>query len=62
MHLHVCDFVGVTDLVAVPFFDFSTNTTNIEVTWDAASSPYCGEVLHYVVMISSDEQCNIRNG
>ena len=41
------------------------NTTNrpdtITVTWDAANSPYCGEVLYYVVMISSDEHCNIMN-
>ena len=41
------------------------NTTNSEdtitVTWDAANSPYCGEVLYYIVMISSDEHSNIMN-
>ena len=41
------------------------NTTNSEdtitVTWNNASSPYCGEVLYYIVMISSDEHCNIMN-
>ena len=41
------------------------NTTNssdtITVTWDAANSPYCGGVLYYIVMISSDEHCNIIN-
>ena len=48
--------IGVTNLM---------NTTNSEdtitVTWDAASSPYCGGVLYYVVMISSDEHSNIMN-
>ena len=42
-----------------------TNTTYrpevIIVTWDPASSPYCGEVLYYRVAISSDEHTNIPN-
>ncbi|XP_065915112.1 uncharacterized protein [Dysidea avara] len=42
-----------------------TNTTYtpniINVTWDPASSPYCGEVLYYQVVISSDGHCNIVN-
>ena len=42
-----------------------TNTTYrldlIIVTWDPASSPYCGEVLYYQVVISSDEHVNIPN-
>ena len=41
------------------------NTTysedTITVTWDAATSPYCGGVLYYIVMISSDEHSNIMN-
>ena len=41
------------------------NTTNSEdtitVTWDAANSSYCGGVLYYIVMISSDEHFNIMN-
>ena len=49
-------YVGVTNL---------TNTTyspyTITVSWDAATSPYCGGVLYYTVMISSDEHCNIMN-
>ena len=49
-------YVGVTNLM---------NTTNSEdtitVTWDAANSPYCGGVLYYIVMISSDEHSNIMN-
>ena len=49
-------YIGVTNL---------TNTTNSEdtitVTWNNASSPYCGEILYYMVMISSDEHCNIMN-
>ena len=42
-----------------------TNTTYksdlIIVTWDPASSPYCGEVLYYQVVISSDGYVNITN-
>ena len=42
-----------------------TNTTYksdlIIVTWNPASSPYCGEVLYYQVVISSDEHVNITN-
>ena len=42
-----------------------TNTTYksdlIIVTWDPASSSYCGEVLYYQVVISSDEHVNILN-
>ena len=41
-----------------------TSTTNSEdtitVTWSAATSPYCGGILYYVVMIS-DENSNIMN-
>ena len=41
------------------------NTTNSEDTitiiWDAATSPYCGGILYYIVMISSDEHSNIMN-
>ena len=40
-----------------------TNTTYksdlIIVTWNPASSPYCGEVLYYQVVISSDEHTDI---
>ena len=39
----------------------SYRSNKITVTWDPASSPYCGEVLHYQVVISSDEHCNIVN-
>ena len=42
-------------------FNSCTNKTNITVTWDAATSPYCGEVLYYTVMISSDEHSSIMN-
>ena len=42
-------------------FNSCTNETNIFVTWDAATSPYCGGVLYYIVMISSDEHSNIMN-
>ena len=41
------------------------STTNSEdtitVTWDVANNPYCGEVLYYIVMISSDEHSNIMD-
>ena len=57
----MCGFVGVTDLEAMPFFDFNTNTANIEVTWGAAESSYCGRVLYYIAMISSNEYSNIMN-
>ena len=33
----------------------------VVVTWDPARSPYCGEVLYYQVVISSDEHVNIPN-
>ena len=36
---------------------YSPNT--IIVSWDAAESPYCGGVLYYIVVISSDEYSNI---
>ena len=36
---------------------YSPNT--IIVSWDAAESPYCGGVLYYIVMISSDEYSDI---
>ena len=36
---------------------YSPNT--ITVRWDAANSPYCGGVLYYIVVISSDEHSNI---
>ena len=42
-------------------FNSCTNKTNIFVTWDAATSRYCGGVLYYIVMISSDEHSNIMN-
>ena len=42
-------------------FDCNTNTVDITVRWDAANSPYCGGVLFYIVMISSDEHSNIMN-
>ena len=42
-------------------FDCNTNTVDITVSWDAANSPYCGGVLYYIVMISSDEHSNIMN-
>ena len=36
------------------FFDCSTNATNVIVTWINATSLYCGEVLYYMVQLSSD--------
>ena len=42
-------------------FDCNTNAVEITVRWDAANSPYCGGVLYYTVMISSDEHSNITN-
>lgn len=42
-------------------FDYNTNAVEITVQWDAANSPYCGGVLYYIVMISSDEHSNITN-
>ena len=42
-------------------FDCNTNAVEITVRWDAANSPYCGGVLYYIVMISSDEHSNIMN-
>ena len=53
--------IGVTNLKLMETFDSCTNETNITVTWDAATSPYCGRVLYYMVMISSDEHSNIVN-
>ena len=51
MYAH--NYIGVTNLI---------NTTNSEdtitVTWEAANSSYCGGVLYYIVMISSDEHSN----
>ena len=41
------------------------STTNSEdtitVTWDAVPDPYCGGILYYIVMISSEEHSNIIN-
>ena len=54
-------YIGVTDLQVMNIFDCNTNTFDITVRWDAANSPYCGEVLYYIVMISSDEHFNITN-
>ena len=42
-------------------FDCNTNAVEITVRWDAANSPYCGGVLYYTVMISSDEHSNITD-
>ena len=48
--------IDVTNLVN------STNRPDtITVTWNNASSPYCGGILYYIVMISSDEHSNIMN-
>ena len=56
LNFFVLYFSGITQL---------TNTTYksdlIVVTWEPASSPYCGEVLYYQVVISSDEHVNIAN-
>ena len=52
-------YIGVTDLQVMNIFDCNTNTVDITVSWDAANSPYCGGVLYYIVMISSDEHSNI---
>ena len=54
-------YIGVTDLQVMNIFDCNTNTFDITVRWDAANSPYCGEVLYYIVVISSDEHFNITN-
>jgi len=56
MILFYFGFLGVTHL---------TNTTYksdlIIITWDLASSPYCGEVLYYQVGITSDEHTDLKN-
>ena len=52
-------YIGVTDLQVMNIFDCNTNTFDITVRWDAAYSPYCGEVLYYIVVISSHEHFNI---
>ena len=54
-------YVGVSNLKLMEIFNSCTNKTNIFVTWDAATSRYCGGVLYYIVMISSDEHSNIMN-
>ena len=54
-------YIGVTDLQVMHIFDCNTNTVDITVRWVAANSPYCGGVLYYIVMISSDEHSNIMN-
>ena len=54
-------YIGVPNLKLMEIFNSCTNKTNIFVTWDAATSPYCGGVLYYIVMISSDEHSNIMN-
>ena len=46
--------IGVPNLQLMGIFNSGTNDINIIVTWDAANSPYCGGVLYYIVMISSD--------
>ena len=53
--------IGVPNLQLMGIFNSSTNEINIIVTWDAANSSYCGGVLYYIVMISSDEHSNIMN-
>ena len=42
-------------------FDCNTNAVEITTQWDAANSPYCGGVLYYIVMISSDIMNDIVN-
>ena len=61
MHCAVCMHLlyvhsGVTNLINTTF---SLNL--ITVTWNLASSSYCGEVLYYQVVISSNEHCEIMN-
>ena len=41
--------------------DISTPDDFVVVTWENASSPYCGEVLFYIVMIESDVHTDIPN-
>ena len=48
--------LGVTHLTTTTY-----SSSIIAITWDPASSPYCGEVLYYQVVISSDEHVNIPN-
>ena len=52
-----CSFLsGITHLINTTY-----KSDLIIVTWDPASSPYCGEVLYYQVVISSDEHTDIPN-
>ena len=60
LHMHLL-FVGIPDLQVMNTFDCNTNAVEITVRWDAANTPYCGGVLYYIVMISSDEHSNIMN-
>ena len=48
----------MANLKVLNIFDCNTNTASIIVTWGFADSPYCGEVLYYIVTISSDEHSN----
>ena len=57
MHCVLCVCSFRYDQCQKQFF----RSNKITVTWDPANSPYCGEVLHYQVVISSDEYCNIMN-
>ena len=52
-------YIGVTNLNTQ--ICTSSDTTTITVTWDAVNSSYCGGVLYYIVMISSDVHSNIMN-
>jgi len=38
----------------------NSSQSMVNVTWDPASSSYCGEVLYYQVVISSVEHCSIE--
>ena len=61
LYIYFYMYVGVSNLKLMEIFNSCTNKTNIFVTWDAATSRYCGGVLYYIVMISSDEHSNIMN-
>ena len=70
IHMCVCVYIRTYSMCVIAFYVCLgvanlTNTTYtpniINVTWDPASSPYCGEVLYYQVVISSDGHCNIVN-
>ena len=54
--MYSCFHSGITHLA-----NSSYSSNIITLTWDPANSPYCGEVLYYQVVISSDEHANIPN-